>query len=275
MLGGANGFNEMDRGLPGISRSVLPDRMRAPERAEVIERRTGAKGRTLITASRPPAVTSSRSCRRSASGARPGRSPSRAPRTRSRPVDRLDGPPRRSPAAPPNRTVTSFDFRDPSSATGWSLSPRGLGPPPASRFDVDLEVTVDTATLYHVYLGRASSAPRSSRQADDERPRTLQRGLGHWFTWSAFAASRLAEEAPHNGLAPRQPSIVYDSPQALLSGASIAMGALGVQQFLAAFYPSRATAPIDQGAEMRAAFMSIEKGLRDLFGGYDACFAER
>ena len=81
MLGGASGFNELQRGLPGISRSVLTDRMRALERAEVIERRTGPKGRTLEyrIASRPAAVTSSRSCRRSASGGRLGRSPSRAP----------------------------------------------------------------------------------------------------------------------------------------------------------------------------------------------------
>ena len=47
MLGGASGFNELQRGLPGISRSVLTDRMRALERAEVVERRTGPKGRTL------------------------------------------------------------------------------------------------------------------------------------------------------------------------------------------------------------------------------------
>jgi DNA-binding Lrp family transcriptional regulator len=40
MLGGARGFNELQRGLPGISRSVLTDRIRALERAEVIERRT-------------------------------------------------------------------------------------------------------------------------------------------------------------------------------------------------------------------------------------------
>src|SRR5262245_22969348 len=47
MLGGATGFNELQRGLPGISRSVLADRMRRLERAEVVERRTGPKGRTL------------------------------------------------------------------------------------------------------------------------------------------------------------------------------------------------------------------------------------
>jgi DNA-binding HxlR family transcriptional regulator len=47
MLGGASGFNELERGLPGISRSVLADRLRSLERAEVVERRTGPKGRTL------------------------------------------------------------------------------------------------------------------------------------------------------------------------------------------------------------------------------------
>jgi DNA-binding HxlR family transcriptional regulator len=44
MLGGASGFNELQRGLPGISRSVLTDRMRTLERSEVIERRTGPQG---------------------------------------------------------------------------------------------------------------------------------------------------------------------------------------------------------------------------------------
>ena len=47
MLGGASGFNELQRGLPGISRSVLTERMRSLERAEVVARRTGPKGRTL------------------------------------------------------------------------------------------------------------------------------------------------------------------------------------------------------------------------------------
>ena len=47
MLGGASGFNELQRGLPGISRSVLTERLRALERAEIVERRTGPKGRTL------------------------------------------------------------------------------------------------------------------------------------------------------------------------------------------------------------------------------------
>jgi hypothetical protein len=63
-------------------------------------------------------------------------------------------------------------------------------------FDVDLEVSVDTATLYRVYLGRVElGAAIRAGKLTMSGSRTLQRGLGHWFTWSAFApASRLAEE---------------------------------------------------------------------------------
>ena len=40
LLGGASGFNELQRGLQEISRSVLADRLRSLERAEIVERRT-------------------------------------------------------------------------------------------------------------------------------------------------------------------------------------------------------------------------------------------
>jgi hypothetical protein len=55
---------------------------------------------------------------------------------------------------------------------------------------------VDTAMLYRVYLGRAElgGAIRAG-QLTMSGPRTLQRGFGRWFTWSAFApASRSAPE---------------------------------------------------------------------------------
>ena len=81
MLGGASGFNELQRGLPGISRSVLTDRLRSLERAEIIERRTGPKGRTLEYRLSAPAAIWRRSCRRSGSGGLPGRSPIPAPRS--------------------------------------------------------------------------------------------------------------------------------------------------------------------------------------------------
>jgi hypothetical protein len=63
-------------------------------------------------------------------------------------------------------------------------------------FDVDLEVGVDTAALYRVYMGRAGlgDAMRAG-QLTLRGPRGLQRGFGHWFTWSSFApATRSAQE---------------------------------------------------------------------------------
>ena len=63
-------------------------------------------------------------------------------------------------------------------------------------FDVDLEIVVDTATLYRVYLGRAElgEAIRAGLLTMSGA-RALQRGFGRWFTWSAFAAaSRAAPE---------------------------------------------------------------------------------
>jgi hypothetical protein len=63
-------------------------------------------------------------------------------------------------------------------------------------FETDLDVVVDTATLYRVYLGQTElgGAIRAG-QVTMSGPRTLQRGFGQWFTWSAFApASRSAQE---------------------------------------------------------------------------------
>jgi hypothetical protein len=63
-------------------------------------------------------------------------------------------------------------------------------------FDVDLEVSVDTATLYRVYLGRAElGGAMRARKLTLNGPRVLQRAFGGWFAWSAFApASRQADK---------------------------------------------------------------------------------
>jgi hypothetical protein len=98
---------------------------------------------------------------------------------------------------PPDRTVVKFEFRDPARRY-WMVLERSevsvcLQPP---GFDVDLEVGVDTATLYRVYLGRVElgDAIRSG-QLTMTGPQALRRGFGQWFTWSAFApASRSAQK---------------------------------------------------------------------------------
>jgi DNA-binding HxlR family transcriptional regulator len=198
MLGGANGFNELQRGLPGISRSVLTDRMRALERAEVVERRKGPKGRTLeyrlTSAGRDlqPVVQAIGEWGATWSLTEP-RGDELDPYLlivwMARHVDR-----QRLPA---NRTVVRFDFRDPKRRYWMVLEPSEVSVClQHPGFDVDLEVTVDTATLYRVYLGRADlDGVIRAGLLTMSGPRTLQRGFSHWFTWSAFApASRSASQ---------------------------------------------------------------------------------
>jgi hypothetical protein len=93
--------------------------------------------------------------------------------------------------------VVQFDFRDPAKRYWMVLEPSEVSVClQHPGFDVDLEVKVDTATLYRVYLGRAElgGAMRASKLMLSG-PRALQRAFGHWFAWSAFApASRQADE---------------------------------------------------------------------------------
>ena len=198
MLGGASGFNELQRGLPGISRSVLTDRMRALERAEVIERRTGPKGRTLEYRLTPagrdlePVVQAIGEWGATWSFTEPRREeldPDLLIVWIARHVDRK--------LLAANRIVVRFDFRAPKRRYWMVLEPSEVSvcvQPPG--FEVDLEVSADTATLYRVYLGQdeLGGAIRAGKLTMNG-PRALQRAFGHWFTWSAFApASRLAEE---------------------------------------------------------------------------------
>jgi DNA-binding HxlR family transcriptional regulator len=198
MLGGASGFNELQRGLPGISRSVLTDRMRWLERAEVVERRTGPKGRTLEYRLTPggrdlePVVQAIGEWGATWSVTDPRADeldPYLLTVWMARHVDR--------PRLPPDRTVLQFDFRDPDQRYWMVLEPSDVSVClQHPGFDVDLAVVVDTATLYRVYLGRAqlSGALRAGRLTLTG-PRPLQQGFARWFTWSAFApASRSAPE---------------------------------------------------------------------------------
>jgi DNA-binding HxlR family transcriptional regulator len=198
MLGGAGGFNELQRGLPGISRSVLADRLRSLERAEIVERRTGPKGRTLgyhlTLAGRDlePVVQAlgEWGVTWSFTDPRPEElDPDLLIVWMARHVDREQ--------LPPGRTVVRFDFRDPAKRYWMVLEPSEVSVClQHPGFDVALKVTVDTATLYRVYLGRAELAGAlRDRTVTMEGPTALQRGFRRWFAWSAFApAGRRADE---------------------------------------------------------------------------------
>src|SRR5262245_51400667 len=197
MLGGATGFNELHRGLPGISRSVLTDRMRGLERAEIVERRAGPSGRTLeyrlTRAGRDlePVVQAvgEWGATWSFTDPRPEElDPDLLIVWMARHVDREQ--------LPLDRTVVQFDFRNPKKRYWMVLEPSEVSVClQHPGFDVDLEVRVDTATLYRVYIGRAElGGAMKARKLAISGPRPLQRGFTRWFTWSAFApASRSAD----------------------------------------------------------------------------------
>src|SRR5215204_2034413 len=181
MLGGASGFNELQRGLPGISRSVLADRMRALERAGIIERRTGPKGKTLEY----PLTLAGRDLEPvvqamgewgvtwSITDPRPEElDPYLLIVWMARHVDRGQ--------LPPDRTVVQFDFRDPAKRYWMVLEPSEVSVClQHPGFDVDLKISVDTATLYRVYLGRADlGGAMRARKLALSGPRVLQGGFG-------------------------------------------------------------------------------------------------
>lgn len=155
MLGGASGFNELQRGLPGISRSVLTDRMRALERAEVIERRTGPQGRALEYRLTPagrdlqPVVQAIGEWGATWSFTEPRADeldPSLLIVWMARHVEyqRL----------PPNRTVVQFDFRDPKR-------------PPRSRSASTIPVSTSTS--------RSRSTPARSTASTWDGPSWAER----------------------------------------------------------------------------------------------------
>ena len=208
MLGGATGFNQLQRGLPGISRSVLADRMRRLERADVVERRTGPKGRTLeyrlTDAGRDlqPVVQAIGEWGATWSVTEPRREeldPYLLVVWIARHVDRRE--------LPSDRTVVRFDFRRPKQRYWLVLEPSEVSVClKHPGFDVDLEVDVDTSTLYRIYLGRAElgGAIRAG-QLTLSGPRALQRGFGNWFTWSAFAEASRSAEARRSAAARLEP----------------------------------------------------------------------
>src|SRR5262245_486913 len=198
MLAEVSGFNELERGLPGISRSVLTDRLRALERAEIVERRTGPKGRTLGYRLTPagrdlePVVQALGEWGVTWSFTDPHPEeldPDLLIVWMARHVDRDE--------LPASRTVLQFNFRNPAKRYWMVLEPSDVSVClQHPGFDVDLEVRVDTATLYRTYLGRAElGAAIRGGKVTLSGPQALQRGFARWFAWSAFApASRSASE---------------------------------------------------------------------------------
>lgn len=201
LLAGSCRFNEIERGLPGISRSLLATRLRHLARNGVVERRVGE---------RPAAVeyvltVAGEELRGVLEhiGAWGVRWAFQEPR-----ADELDPALLlwrmhkriRRDALPNRRTVVEFDFAGRNGRRLWLVMDRRdvsvcLKPP---GFPSDLVVRADLRLFYGVWLGAVDyrAALRSGALAV-EGPAPLARDLPTWFLFSPMAKFvRAAAAAP-------------------------------------------------------------------------------
>jgi DNA-binding HxlR family transcriptional regulator len=191
LLAGSQHFNQIERGLPGISRSLLVARLRHLEDRGVVERRQrhhpNCVEYSLTEAGRDlrPVIE-----RLGEWGVRWAFGEPR--------LEELD------PAVllwkmhqrvdhsqlPPGRTVIEFDFTGKRGRRLWLvLTPREVSvclKPPG--FDSDLIVRTDLAVFYRVWLGSIdyATATRCGDVSVEGSP-ALVKALPRWFTWSPMA----------------------------------------------------------------------------------------
>lgn len=191
LLCGICHFNELERGLPGIPRSLLAQRLRRLEQAGVIARHVASNGRAteyqLTQAGQQLLVVVEALGTWGAQWAFGEPEP-----------DELDPVlllwwMRRGINAhllPPQRLVVQFDFRGQRTGSYWLV----MEPTEVSvclqhpGFDIDLLVTADIAALYRVWLGRITLAEALRDgliELDGTTP--LVRAFPEWLALSPFA----------------------------------------------------------------------------------------
>lgn len=191
LIGGAQHFNQLERGLPGISRALLADRLRRLQRAGVVQRYGDPKHRkthyelTQAGEELSPVVASLTHW-----GARWAFGDPEPEELN--PVlllwwmrDRVN-----ADQIPEEQVVVEFMFREVRPNRYWLV----LNPADVSvclkhpGFEIDMLVTADLAALYQVWVGRIdfADALRENRIDIDAVP-ALIRAFPRWFALSLAA----------------------------------------------------------------------------------------
>ena len=188
---GSHRFNDIERGLPGISRSLLASRLRDLEDASVVERLPRAQsklteyhltegGRELKAVIE---VLGAWGVRWAFGDPRPEELDAGLLVWKIH--QRID-----RERLPETRTVVEFDFTGRCGRRVWLLLERRevsvcVTPP---KFDADLVVHADLALFYRVWLGRVAyvDAVRRRDVVVDGMP-ALARQLPQWLMWSPMA----------------------------------------------------------------------------------------
>lgn len=191
LLAGSCHFNEIQRGLPGISRSLLVSRLQHLEDSGVIERQVGARPNVtkyVLTEAGEElreVILHLGAWGVSWAFSEPDPSELNPALLVWKIHQRID----RS-ALPRGRTVLQFDLAGRNGRTLWLvMTPEEVSvclKPPG--FDSDLILRVDTLVLYRVWVAQIDydAAVRHGDIVVDGPP-ALARALPRWFMWSPMA----------------------------------------------------------------------------------------
>jgi DNA-binding HxlR family transcriptional regulator len=188
MLYGPHGFTALERGLPGISRSVLSARIRRLQRDGIIEKR--ADGRYAFTtageALRPVIhALGDWVARWIMADPTPAElDPELLMLFISRHIDRA--------ALPDRRTVIQFDFQGTVARRIWmTLEPDDISVCLSNpALPIDLTVASTVHDLFCVYLGRLTlNAALRDDRVHLIGTTSMIRGFHRWMQWSTFAAA--------------------------------------------------------------------------------------
>lgn len=194
-------FNDIARGLPGISRSLLTQRLRHLERMGVLERwPVGGGAEYRLT---PAGKDLEQVVFALGRWAIEWRYDELHPEEVD-PVTltwwmhrRVDGP-----NLPPGRVVIEFRHTAPQQQVIWMVLDRGEASVCVQHpgFDSDLVVTTTTATLSHVFSGGSTwGAAVAAGDVSAEGSPSLVRAFPRWFLWSPFAEVTAARAAADTG----------------------------------------------------------------------------
>jgi len=185
LMRGVTGFNELERSLPGISRSTLAQRLRLLEKEAIVDRHVGEDGRGVayrLTAAGRDLVGVLDAV--SGWGTRwlvPQSTPSEIePDGLMRWIQRhvvLS-------ELPSRRVVIRFDLRGKARRSFWLLLRPGEASlcPHHPGFEEDVVVSARPVDLYHLVSGRLSlEAARDEGRVRVEGPPALVRALPRWF----------------------------------------------------------------------------------------------
>jgi len=190
LLAGVERFNDLDRGLPGISRALLVERLRRLERTGIVERRPAPSRLTAYHL-----TPAGRELQRviDVLGGWGARWAFGDPKPRELdPIVLLWWMRRRvhRHRLPARRVVIEFDFRGCRPRGHWLVLERGdvsvcLKHP---KFAIDLQVTADISAFYRVWLGRITLGEALARRSvhPDGVPEFV-RAFPQWFAWSPMA----------------------------------------------------------------------------------------